>query len=96
MKAPSLERLRPAPEGRAALSNIFLVWGAVAGGAAWLTSILAIFLYPIGLLAIAYGLLLRPTRTALGDLARPRRRPLGRPLRPHPVPPRRSLMRERC
>lgn len=65
MKAPSLERLRPAPEGRPSLSNIFLVWGAVAGGAAWLTSILAIFLYPIGLLAIAYGLILRPTRRRL-------------------------------
>lgn len=65
MKAPSLERLRPAPEGRSSLSNIFLVWGAVAGGAAWLTSILAIFLYPIGLLAIAYGLILRPTRRRL-------------------------------
>ena len=65
MKAPSLERLRPAPEGRAALSNIFLVWGAVAGGAAWLTSILAVFIYPVGLLAIAYGFILRPTRRRL-------------------------------
>ena len=65
MKAPSLERLRPAPEGRAALSNIFLVWGAVAAGAAWLTSILAVFIYPVGLLAIAYGFILRPTRRRL-------------------------------
>lgn len=62
MKALSLDRLRPAPEGRASLSNIFLVWGAVAAGAAWLASILAVFIYPVGMLAIAYGFILRPTR----------------------------------
>lgn len=62
MKAPSLERLRPAPEGRTSLSNILLVWGAVAGGAAWIGFL---YIYPVGLLAIAYGLILRPTRRRL-------------------------------
>ena len=59
MKAPSLDRLLPARESRASLSNIFLVWGGVAGGAAWLGFI---YIYPVGLLAIAYGFILRPTR----------------------------------
>ena len=59
MKALSLDRLLPARESRASLSNIFLVWGGVAGGAAWLGFI---YIYPVGLLAIAYGFVLRPTR----------------------------------
>ena len=59
MKALPLDRLLPARESRASLSNIFLVWGGVAGGAAWLGFI---YIYPVGLLAIAYGFILRPTR----------------------------------